>query len=160
MSDSSTHYELSDQLTEALTAAGWSPERQVDTSSWARAVEAEGIPVSPVAHDFWQSFGGLKVLGRGRYKPPLELDPTEALHLWDPPERWESEYQQSFCPMGVWDSQNGLWVGDRGHVMIVFTEFHEREVATSPMQALESLLVGEPGPWKRWLGSVSRRWNG
>ncbi|MFI1920509.1 SUKH-3 domain-containing protein [Nocardia sp. NPDC020380] len=68
-----------------ITAAGWSPSRRIDITTWVDRLEAEGYNVSPTAAAILQNFGNLAL-----YPPevpealwpasPLFFDPIEVGH--------------------------------------------------------------------------------
>jgi hypothetical protein len=133
---------MSERLTEALSAAGWAPGRQVDVTGWVTEIRADGLEVPAAAEEFWASFGGLTIRRPGRYETVLELDPTEVTGYGDRPARWLRQTGQTFSPIGVYNYSDGLWIGDRGLVMSEFGSERDKRVASSPDAALERLIFG------------------
>jgi hypothetical protein len=144
--------DMSRRLVEVLAAQGWSPGRRVDVDEWAEEIEFDGLVVSDVARAFWQSFGGLTIRP-DRSGTILELDPTEVSGYDDAPVRWARRFGQSFCPIGVFNHSDGVWLGDRGAVLTECGGQHDRRIATSPAAGLEVLLIGKPSLWRRWRDS-------
>jgi hypothetical protein len=105
----------------ALAAAGWTPAREVDISSWLAELGAQGYRVSEVAAAALRSFGGITAGPVNTEGPnftndePLSVDPIlagsghRALA-----EELERELGGNWFPLGEWLSSSSVFVNDAG----------------------------------------------
>ena len=144
--------ELSDEAVAALTAAGWTRDRAVDVMAWDEKIRSDGFVVSEFAYAWWRSLGGLTVPPARRGGPQLLIDPTGPQGYGGWPAVWADRFAQSFCPVGVRNDRDGIWVGAKGVVITEFGGSQVKKAADGPAAAMDVLLFGRP-LW-RWWGSA------
>ncbi|MFI2504679.1 SUKH-3 domain-containing protein [Streptomyces sp. NPDC018972] len=107
---------LTEEIENALSAAGWVPGRQVDTAEWQRRLEASGeVTMSEAARRFLAEFGGLSFphagTGISMARQPFVLDPLLCLGEEDRFAEWGEELGESIFPVGEFDEGRGGFLG-------------------------------------------------
>ncbi|MGW4422785.1 SUKH-3 domain-containing protein [Streptosporangium sp. NPDC004631] len=108
----------------ALSASGWSPGRQVETSRWLDPLMAEGYYVSPLAMEVLSSLGGLVIEPTNTVGPnftnedPFDFDPISA---GSGQRRLAQEVEDilggSYFPIGEWLSYSSVFLEVAGRMV-------------------------------------------
>src|SRR5256885_1283261 len=143
----------SDRTLACLRAAGWNPQRSVQTAQYERPIAAEGYTLHPVAREFLAQFGGLAFAfesvfqGRPVWRRfHFGADATAAnwggaLLEWD----WPARIGAALCPIGEAEGGTSLLAMDPdGNVYAGMDEWIAL-VGTSGADAIEALCT-ERGP--------------
>ncbi|GAB1645325.1 SUKH-3 domain-containing protein [Krasilnikovia sp. MM14-A1259] len=96
---------LRQQTRKVLEAAGWHPDRAVDTARWEAELAADGFPpLHSIALRFLAEFGGIDVpaggLGVTRAREPFTLEPTECAGEADRFIEWGRSIGRDIAPVG------------------------------------------------------------
>lgn len=134
----------SPEVASILREAGWSPDRQIDTSDWVRRLRDDGHHVFPLAESILQGFGGLRFVGE---RPPR---PTRH-DFWIEPVLWLGEADRikdieaitgaQACPLGETSGTAMLAVLDDGRV-VVDLDGCIVQIAETWCGALDDLVLG------------------
>jgi hypothetical protein len=80
-------YNFSPKTLATLKRAGWHEDRHVDTSEYSEFLRATGVPVHQQAIQFWENFGGLRVVHPHSRVPSaedyFEINPIQATRRTD-----------------------------------------------------------------------------
>jgi hypothetical protein len=147
-----TEARISPLTRDILRAAGWTPARKVDISSYKDALEAEGYPRLQAAMNFLQSFGGLELV----YPNATANDSMERI-LLDPARAvagvsfgWAQDYMrrlgEQLCAIGT--AANGyllLLMTGQGSVYAGFDDYLYF-VGNRELESLDNLCCGRDIP--------------
>ncbi|MFJ9554352.1 SUKH-3 domain-containing protein [Nocardiopsis sp. NPDC101807] len=113
-----------DDLVAALVRAGWSPNRDVDTSAWVQSLELEGYRIHLAAEEVLASMGGLVVPPVNPIGPnfengdPLNFDPIAAGAAYrEMALEIEEVLGGSYFPIGEWLSYSSVFMESGGRVV-------------------------------------------
>lgn len=159
------HGLFSDATLNALENAGWTPEREIDISSWMRELSQQGYQCNSAVAVALRSFGGLCLEPVNREGPnfsndePLNVDPILAGsgHLaladelrreiggdWFPFAEWLS-YSSVFVERSGWVVATGLGlIWELGSSVNDAVEF--ALLAHRPLRCIKVLDGGKPYP--------------
>jgi hypothetical protein len=117
----------SESTLEVLMAAGWHPEREIETSPWLESLRREGWSTSDIGVDFLKSFGGLTlacVSSGPRVAERWILDPERACRELS--SDWRTEYEsrigEKIMPVGLHGPMT-LFVSESGGIYGAFDDF-------------------------------------
>jgi hypothetical protein len=127
-----------------LRQAGWSPDREVDTSEWVETLRDQGNEVFPLAEAIMKKFGGLRLRHReagGPSRHDFDVNPS---HWYDQRDRVgdiEEILGISLCPVGETSGAAMLAVLADGRVIDEF-EGEIIQIGENWRAALDNLLLG------------------
>lgn len=145
---------------QALTRAGWTPERRIDVAPIAAALEEEGFSVSPVARSFLERFGNLHFALPERRsffsaEELFHLDAAAAARHWYAELVGEAGRVAgtTLCPIGEMHDGHTVLMMDGEGRSFAATEQEVFAVADTPAGLLEFFYV--PGRSFRKLGRLA-----
>lgn len=104
------------ELAKALSASGWTQDRDVDIDTWVVALEAAGYVMNRNAREVLRSLGGLTIEPLESedqvYKPsPIVFDPMRL--RWLPRlASWERALGMTLSPLGECYEGSSLYIGE------------------------------------------------
>jgi hypothetical protein len=141
---------LGEVALDALTAAGWSPARNVDTTPWREQILAKDLPWFEAAELTLRSFGGLDVRSSGEgldfARLSVDLDPIRSLRGLRARAEYESMIGRPIVLLGVVDdAMADLAITDTGEVYLLM-DGNTTKVGRTIHEALNNLLSGKRPP--------------
>jgi hypothetical protein len=127
-----------------LRAAGWAPDRVVDTSKWVEQLRKDGNEVFPLAEAILQHFGGLRFVDDRPPRPTrhdFQIDPLPWFGEGDRLEDIEAVTGARACPLGETSGAAMLAVLDDGRI-IADLDGCILQLATTWREALDNLVLG------------------
>lgn len=143
--------EFTGDTRERLVAAGWSPERNVDTREFESALSSAGFPVPAAVRKFLQRFGGLAIEQRALRNSKLrarfiEVDPRIALkNVYA--ERISEDYAARvgavLCPVGMAANQHLVLIMTAAGDIYCGVDEVLSFVGADPDEAIDALCQGK-----------------
>src|SRR5215211_4501846 len=100
--------------------AGWTPDRQVDTTGWVQELRAKGNTVFPIAEAIMRSYGGIRLEHQGfggRSVQDMEVNPYAWTGMRDHIELVEEALGTRICPLGLASGAAMLAICEDGRVI-------------------------------------------
>jgi hypothetical protein len=103
-----------------LRWAGWTPDRQVDTTAWVQELRADGNTVFPIAEAIMRSYGGIRLEHRGfggRSVHDMDVNPYAWIRDREHIELVEEVLDVRVCPLGETAGAAMLAICEDGRVI-------------------------------------------
>ncbi|MFB7256957.1 SUKH-3 domain-containing protein [Streptomyces nojiriensis] len=107
---------------DALSVAGWTAGRQVDTANWTQQLRAAGFQLNDVVPGVWAEFGGLRIESSVARVPgsSLHVDPADAcIDTVEEASMLRRRYAENYSPLGMWSVQFRSYIAASGRVVAV-----------------------------------------
>ncbi|WP_306210265.1 SUKH-3 domain-containing protein [Actinoplanes sp. RD1] len=112
---------MREEVRQALIAAGWTADRQIDVADWVRRFESQGFTINEPTLAAWREFGNLRVRRNSVDRPSSFLfDPIDASDgLVGRAKRLSDDYGENLSPLGMWSVQYPSYMAASGWVMAI-----------------------------------------
>lgn len=127
-----------------LRAAGWSQDREIDTSDWVGKLHDDGNEVFPLAEAILRSYGGLRFVGDRPPRPTrhdFQIDPLLWMGERDRLGDIEAICGSRACPLGETSGAAMLAILEDGRV-IADLDGCILQIAETWRGALDNLVLG------------------
>jgi hypothetical protein len=107
---------------DALSVAGWTPDRKIATGNWTEQLTAAGFELNDPAIGVWAEFGELTIEIPPARVPvsSLRIDPVDAcIDTAAEASTLRLRYAENFSPLGMWSVQFRSYIAAGGRVVAV-----------------------------------------